>query len=713
MFFVGWPVDNIAQAASSSSIVALKKKTVSFTSEDFSDLSTNEHQRYASSSKNIAHAVLTQDGTALQYGLPSAANVDTPIVCQITNIEKIERGEEIHYRAMGPSGRIFYSKRSDRALVKFDDVPVPVDIAYFSEAEDEDETNSSTGYEKLHERQGSSAAQSKKITKGGYPMLVEPESVRVRDLDRARGLSQNIIMGESARDAYEAFFKQMEAKLSPEMIRILNRAFKANIKVTPENQYRPEWLHAYGFSLTPVSQNPQHKGNLGAAAKWANTEMMVLERIAKWFALNQNADTQITVNTLFQMLHQSELIETIHFEVNIEFQTRFIRFIQDLDVFKEYPVFRKASDLAQATGISHAILSAQMPVCSEKIGRVSVLAETKSASASSSNSSVYKRVPESFTARTSNSATQYIATIIDLETTGLDASTDKIIEIGMLSFSFTCEEGILEFIDSYNGLNDPGQSISAEITAITKITNEQLRGLAIDWESVSKLLEKSDYILCHNSNFDRKFLERQTPLTIQTLICSMPFGCTMQDINWSVKGYRTRKLKDLNLQLGFEFDGHRAINDCWATLNLLREVDGSLAELMGNVAKNKTLLCATGATYAYRDLLKLKNFQWSDGLKGTIPKCWFIYAGDDELSEIKKWLDDTIYRINGKSNQIPQRGNITAVDRYSVRAELLSSSSTATQNSRFFNKRSSNGDDVTDASNAKQVCTNASNSTHA
>ena len=672
-----------AQALDAPSLASMEVVD-QFTYAHFSQLSLNENYRYYPNSNRIAHAVISReaDGTlmASQYGLPIGDDPETPVVCQISDIKEIDVGGMIRHEATGPDGKKWYAKRYERAQIKLEDQDLAsVDVAYFSE---EDESNRYVFWgsqaeiprscvDPVNESQRGLAIP--KRVKGGHEMDVDPLSVFMRDTERfkRRGISQNKLMGsekggKSARDAYEEYFKKMEHKLSPQMITILKRAFSANIKNPRQNQYRPEWLHAYGFSLTPLSQNPQYKGNLAAAGKWANTEMMVLERIAKWFALHLNSSTRITVKTLFEMLEESELVDKIHFEVSITFHNNFIRFIQDLDAFKEAPVFRKASDLAQATGISYSILHLQMPIRRDKIKSVSeakaelVIAEPR----------ICRPVPTSFIPRASTESTQYIATIIDIETTGIDKLEDKIIEIGLISFRFTMNEGILAVVDSYTGLQDPGMDLLPEVMRVTHLTNEDIRGQAIDWEYVLGMLDKSNVVLCHNSDFDRKFLERDVPAFIREKVCNLSFGCTMKDIDWQAKGYKSRRLEYLNAQLGFEYPGHRAINDCWATLNLFREVDGSLVELMGNVNKSKTLLCAVDTDFVFRSQFKLKNFQWSDGMLKSIPKGWYIYALDEELVELKEWLDETIYSVKGRSDDIPQLRGLTAKERYSVREEF-------------------------------------------
>lgn len=282
---------------------------------------------------------------------------------------------------------------------------------------------------------------------------------------------------------------------------------------------------------------------------------------------------------------------------------------------------------------------------------------------------VLRRVPTSLLARTTSDTKQFIATIIDLETMGLDATKHEIIEMGLLSFSFSTTEGILSIIDTYNELNDPGKPIPPEVTKVTGIRDEDVRGKVIDWDFVSHILKQSHLVICHNSGFDRNFLELQTPQSIQSIIEPMAFGCTIKDIDWKERGYESSKLDYLNWKLGFFYDGHRALNDCWATLNLLLEEEGAFEELKANVRKRETLISAQNAPFDKKDLLKERNYRWADGT-GRLPKGWWICLPNELIHDEKRWLDEEIYNSEGASASIPQC-EVTARKRYSYRAEVI------------------------------------------
>lgn len=283
---------------------------------------------------------------------------------------------------------------------------------------------------------------------------------------------------------------------------------------------------------------------------------------------------------------------------------------------------------------------------------------------------VLKRVPMQLKERAAQPSSKvFITTIIDLETMGMDATQHEIIEIGMLSFSFSNEDGILGIKFTYNELNDPGKPIPPEITKITGIRNEDVIGKTINWAFVLQVLKESHLIICHNAQFDRNFLELQTPKEIQERVTSLPFGCTIKDIDWKERDYESSKLDYLNWKLGYFYDGHRAINDCWATLNLLLQEQGAFDELKGRVRKRQTLICAENAPFDKKDLLKNRLYRWSDGT-GKLPKSWWTIVDNDVLADEKAWLDAEIYRQENKSNTLPQ-SEITARNRYSFRAELI------------------------------------------
>ena len=67
-----------------------------------------------------------------------------------------------------------------------------------------------------------------------------------------------------------------------------------------------------------------------------------------------------------------------------------------------------------------------------------------------------------------------VGVIFDVETTGLDPQADEVIELGMVKFAYRPDGRVARVIDSFGSLNEPANTIPAEITILTGITNEMV-----------------------------------------------------------------------------------------------------------------------------------------------------------------------------------------------------------------------------------------------
>lgn len=113
--------------------------------------------------------------------------------------------------------------------------------------------------------------------------------------------------------------------------------------------------------------------------------------------------------------------------------------------------------------------------------------------------------------------------IFDLETTGLSAATERIIEIGAVKV----ENG--EILESFDLFVDPEKAITPEITRLTSITNEMVAGApkeAAALEQFFRFCDGCDILVAHNADFDMGFLRaairrcgrEEDPVQIDTLV---------------------------------------------------------------------------------------------------------------------------------------------------------------------------------------------------
>lgn len=230
--------------------------------------------------------------------------------------------------------------------------------------------------------------------------------------------------------------------------------------------------------------------------------------------------------------------------------------------------------------------------------------------------------------------------VLDTETTALDPSRGKIIEIGLVAFDYRPDTGQpVRVTGAYGGLEDPGHPLSAEIVEITGITDSMLAGQRIDETSVASLVGGASIVIAHNAEFDRPFFENRFPS-----LNRLPWGCSMIDIDWNAEKLGSRKLDYIAFQLGFFFDAHRAEEDCHALLEILAlplpisRVAG-LKPVIDRLANPAFTVLALNSPFATKDLLKGRQYRWN-----AEDRIWYrTVQGTDMLAAEYAWLKANVY----------------------------------------------------------------------
>ncbi len=243
--------------------------------------------------------------------------------------------------------------------------------------------------------------------------------------------------------------------------------------------------------------------------------------------------------------------------------------------------------------------------------------------------------------------------VVDVETTGLDKSVDTVIEIGLRRFLFNNQNGhILKIEEAYSQLQDPGKPLSKEISNLTGLTDEVLRGKIIDWRLVERALLDVEVIIAHNAAFDRPFIEQHVKSSVGKL-----WACSLRQIDWNQKGFFSHKLEGLSICHGFFIDSHRALNDAEALLHLLSmgdECTTYLYELLQAARRPFSKIIASGSPFESKDLLRTRGYRWD-----TLNRVWRKVLFQDQVPEEVLWLESKVYcgRFLGKIEEIPIEDN--------------------------------------------------------
>lgn len=146
--------------------------------------------------------------------------------------------------------------------------------------------------------------------------------------------------------------------------------------------------------------------------------------------------------------------------------------------------------------------------------------------------------------------------VFDLETTGLDASTCKITEIGAVKIKGG------EVLERYNTFVNPECPIPAEITELTSITDE----MVADARTIDAVLPEfmefvgDRLLIAHNADFDTGFL--RVAAKQQGIAFENPYLDTLalsRYLNPELKSHRLNRLAE-HYSLG-DFHHHRACDD--------------------------------------------------------------------------------------------------------------------------------------------------------
>lgn len=201
--------------------------------------------------------------------------------------------------------------------------------------------------------------------------------------------------------------------------------------------------------------------------------------------------------------------------------------------------------------------------------------------------------------------------VFDLETTGLSSAIDKITEIGAVKIN----KGSI--VETFETFVDPKVHIPENITRLTGISNETVKGAPTEDEALRKFVEfcgENPVLVAHNANFDVSFLEAALER------CNMGFSFTYVDtlpicraLFPDLKKYKLDIVaKHLKLP---SFNHHRASDDA----KILAQIFEKLCNILVAEYKiydisqvNTSLVRATDKSPLYHIIILARN---SVGLK--------------------------------------------------------------------------------------------------
>jgi DNA polymerase-3 subunit epsilon len=256
---------------------------------------------------------------------------------------------------------------------------------------------------------------------------------------------------------------------------------------------------------------------------------------------------------------------------------------------------------------------------------------------------------------------EFIGVYVDSETEGLSLE-DKIIEVGLVRFAYDANTGavlrLLEPTEGYSAFEDPGRALSDEIKKLTGIEDSDVKDQQFDDVAIDALVSDAQLIIAHNAGFDRPRFEKRFPF-----FANKRWACSFKDVDWSGRGVPSAKLDYLAYVFGFFFDGHRAVNDCFAALEILGKTfpgtnEPVMQALLDRARKETWRHFANPARYQ-NDRFRALGYRWCGKDRAA---SWYKDYADENSAELAK---QSIQADGFAAAQEIRR--ITAQERYSIR----------------------------------------------
>lgn len=170
-------------------------------------------------------------------------------------------------------------------------------------------------------------------------------------------------------------------------------------------------------------------------------------------------------------------------------------------------------------------------------------------------------------------------TVIDLETTGYSEENNEIIEMSAIK----CRDE--KVIDTFSSLVKPSRPISSNITQKTGITNEMVSDSQTAKSVLTDFLEfiGNDIVIGHNVNFDINFLYNNAERFDLPPVAN-DFVDTMRLSRHLYKDEEHHRLSDLCERYSvINKTAHRALSDCYATLECYKLMKNEIIEKYNNI----------------------------------------------------------------------------------------------------------------------------------
>ena len=198
--------------------------------------------------------------------------------------------------------------------------------------------------------------------------------------------------------------------------------------------------------------------------------------------------------------------------------------------------------------------------------------------------------------------------IVDVETTGLDASKGKVLEIAAILFNIPTRSILTQCSTLLYAEENPAYDINK-----IKVESLKLMHDKTNWGQLSLIMNMANYadaIVAHNASFDKNWIDKH----FSDFAKNKKWICTKNDVSWPIRKGAPLSLINICSELGVPIiNAHRALSDCQLLVSALGCIDDLDFFLDQSGIGKVTYYANVG--YEKRQIVKDAGFQWNNELK--------------------------------------------------------------------------------------------------
>jgi len=241
--------------------------------------------------------------------------------------------------------------------------------------------------------------------------------------------------------------------------------------------------------------------------------------------------------------------------------------------------------------------------------------------------------------------------VVDVETTGFDATSDSLIQIALRPFLVCPDTGKVSVIKKpivYK--QEPPEPLPQRIKEVTGFTDEDLAGEKVNWAMIGKVLSMCKFVIAHNASFDRPWVDRYLKENDIPLNDDLIWACSLSQIDWDRYVVPSKSLEVLCAWHGFFYNSHSAEADIDATLHLLR-VSSNMSEMLANAKTSDWHVFAMNTLRQENDRLKRRRYRWNPEFS-----CWWkAVSAKEQADEECVWLESNMSKVEPQCFEIDAR----------------------------------------------------------